>query len=186
VAVTLPTDSLPETSSDPDGDRGLSDPTSTDPDPHDPAAVELGLSSPAAFIAVVAVSALVLIGCVLAATVGGLFGSFSPAADRATPAPTWIDPSRREAATSFDDGQWLVARDIHAGTYRTSVPATSPGCAWERNASTDGTASSVLESGAGPAGTALAVTIKETDAVFLSHGCGSWQLVVELLATGTP
>jgi hypothetical protein len=184
--VTLPADSLPEISTEPDGDRGLSEPPSPDPDPHDAEAARGGLSSPAAFIAVVAVSALVLIGCVLAATIGGLFGSFSQSGDDAAPAPTWIDPSRREAATSFEDGQWLVAQDILAGTYRTSIPANSPGCAWERSASTDGTASSVLESGAGPAGTALTVTIKATDAVFLSHGCGSWQLVVEPLATGTP
>jgi len=133
-----------------------------------------GMSSPAAFIAVVAVGALVLIGCVLGATLTGVFGPFSSFPEStATPAPTWIDPSR-EALATIDNGQWLVTRDIRPGTYRTKVPASSAGCTWERNASTDGTTTSVLDSGAGTPGVEIVVTIKETDAVFQSQGCGVW------------
>jgi hypothetical protein len=44
----------------------------------------------------------------------------------------------------------------------------------DRNASTDGTAASVLDSGAGSEGTRVVVTIKGTDVVFLSIGCGRW------------
>lgn len=136
-----------------------------------------GMSSPAALAAVVAVGALVLIGCVLGATLTGVFGNLSSSSDATpTPAPTWIDPSR-EAVATFGDGQWLVTRDIRAGTYETTVPAGSPGCTWERNASTDGTASSVLDSGAGAVAVKIVVTIKETDAVFQSQGCGNWHRI---------
>ena len=131
-------------------------------------------SSPFAFIGVVIVGALVVIGCVLGTTMSGLFqfggGTVNAAAD-----PTSSGPSgARVPGTSFDDGQWLVSGDIQPGTYSVTVPPDSAGCTWERAAATDGTASSVLESGAGKGGEALVVGIKPTDKVFQSKGCGTW------------
>jgi hypothetical protein len=59
---------------------------------------------------------------VLGATLTGLFG-FLPGhpESAATPAPTWIDPSRQAVAT-FDDGQFLVGNDIQARHVRDDGP----------------------------------------------------------------
>jgi hypothetical protein len=89
----------------------------------------------------------------------------------------------RVAGTSFDDGQWLVSGDIQPGTYKAVVPPESGGCSWERSASTDGTASSVLESGAGKGGESLVVGIKPTDKVFQSSGCGTWHRTGDVAAS---
>jgi hypothetical protein len=155
--VTLPAQSLPDAPEAPQPDREV--------------------SSPAAFIAVVAVSALVVILCVLGATMSGLF-NFSASADQPSDAATTAsgsDQGARVPASSFPDGQWLVGGDIRPGTYAVTVAAGTAGCTWERNASTDGNATSVLESGNGKAGEALVVSIKDTDKVFQSRGCGTWQ-----------
>jgi hypothetical protein len=135
------------------------------------------LSSPAAFIGVVAVTTLVIILCVLGATMSGLFGFLGPSTEGepalATSAPA---PSARQPVTAFDDGLWAVGLDVRAGTYATVVPAGSAGCTWERKDSTDGSAFSVLESGVGAEGQRVVVDIKPTDKVFQSVGCGRWQL----------
>jgi hypothetical protein len=133
-------------------------------------------SSPFAFVGVVIVGALVVIGCVLGTTMSGLFRLggdtvSASAADPASSGPT----GPRVPGTRFDDGQWIVSGDIQPGTYSATVPASSAGCTWERNASTDGTASAVLESGVGKGGQSLVVGIKSTDKVFQSNGCGTWQ-----------
>lgn len=134
------------------------------------------LSSPAAFIAVVAVSALVVILCVLGATMSGLFNFVTSGEPGTKAAPSANSaPSARVPAGIFPDGQWLVGGDIQPGTYSATVPAGSPGCTWERNASTDGTASSVLETGTAKEGEALVVGIKDTDKIFQSRGCGIWR-----------
>ena len=131
-------------------------------------------SSRFAFIGVVIVGALVVIGCVLGTTMSGLFrfggDTVNAAADTVSSAPS----GPRVPGTSFEDGQWLVSGDIQPGTYAVTVPPDSGGCTWERNASTDGTPSSVLESGTGKSGAALVVGIKSTDKVFQSNGCGTW------------
>lgn len=119
---------------------------------------------------------LLLTVCLIAVTFGGLFGN-PFRADRggpALPARATTGPVPPALATEFDDGTWLVGRDIVAGTYQASVPARSAGCVWERADSSDGTLASVLESGAGDAGTVAVVTIKATDTVFRSHECGLW------------
>ncbi len=143
--------------------------------PEEPPAQEV--SSPAAFIAVIAVSALVIILCVLGAAMSGLFSFVTNNESKtgATPAADMARPSALVAGVSFPDGQWLVVRDIQPGTYSVTVPNGSPGCTWERNASTDGTASSVLEAGVGAEGQALVVSIRATDKVFQSQGCGVWR-----------
>jgi hypothetical protein len=158
VAVTLPAQSLPD---------------ATEPDqmPADP-----GVSSPAAFIAVVAVSALVIILCVLGATLSGLFGFITNTETTTEPTPTNLPtPEVRAMSNSFDDGQWLVGTDVQAGTYETTVPAGSAGCTWERKSASDGIASSVLESGLGREGDKLVVDIRQTDKVFQAQGCGTWR-----------
>jgi hypothetical protein len=156
--VTLPTQSVPE------ADRAR----------HSPA--RRRISSPAALVAVVAVTVLVAVLCVLGAMFSGLFGylSFSDTSGTESAPPTVQAPSQRSASTQFDDGQWLVGTDVVPGTYSATVPAGSPGCSWERDASTDGTASSVLESGLGKDGDHLVVTIKDSDVIFQSHDCGVW------------
>ena len=130
-------------------------------------------SSRFAFIGVVIVGALVVIGCVLGTTMSGLF-QFSGDTANAAADPSSGPSGPRVPGTSFDDGQWLVSGDIQPGTYAVTVPPDSGGCTWERNASTDGTPSAVLESGAGKSGEALVVGIKTTDKVFQSNGCGTW------------
>jgi hypothetical protein len=158
--VTLPTQSLP----------------AAEPDNSQP---ESRFSSPASFAIVVAVGALVVILCVLGVSFTGLFNvatSGSPATDSA-PAPANL-PARVPVST-FPDGQWLVGVDIQAGTYRAEVPIGSPGCTWERTASTDGTVASILESGTANEGEQLVVNVRTTDKVFLSAGCGSWTRVAD-------
>ena len=125
------------------------------------------------FLAVIGVSALVVILCVLGAAMAGQF-SFGPSND-AAPAGAGPVPAERAPVTSMQDGQWLVGQDIQPGSYSVTVVAGSPGCSWERNASTDGSATSVLESGAGNEGQTLVVGVRETDAVFQSRGCGTWE-----------
>jgi len=158
VAVTQSAQSLPEA-------------------PPDRAQPDRRLSSPAAFIGVVAVAALVIILCVLGTMASGLFGlvSKSDAGADADTVGSTAPQTPHVALTDFDDGQWLVGTDIVSGTYSTTVPAGSAGCDWERLSSTDGTASSVLESGVGKAGDKIAVDIKATDKVFQSSSCGRWR-----------
>jgi hypothetical protein len=186
VAVTLPAQSSPDAtpsdeipfdahpSDDASSDEALSHAAIEDPSL---SAADRGMSSPAAFIGVVAVTTLVIILCVLGATMSGLFGSLSGADPDGQPAAAQTDATQpiRGPVDTFDDGQWAVGLDVKAGTYATTVPAGSAGCTWERKESTDGSAFSVLESGVGAVGDKLVVDIKATDKVFQSSGCGRWQ-----------
>jgi hypothetical protein len=148
-----------------------------DIEPDAPTPPKRRFSSSFAFVGVVVVGALVLVLCVLGTTMSGLF-NFTSSTDT-TAAGASPDTSgnsvKGPVKTSFDDGQWLIAVDIQSGTYATTVPADAAACTWERNASSDGTSSSVLESGGGKPGEALVVAIKPTDKVFQSNGCGTWQ-----------
>jgi len=127
-----------------------------------------------AFVGVVVVGALVVVMCVLGTTMSGLFnfsGGSDPS-DHTANSPASSGP--HAVQSDFDDGQWLVAVDILPGTYAATVPGGSAGCTWERNASTSGTPSSVLESGTAKPGEALVIGIKQTDKVIQSNGCGVW------------
>lgn len=157
MAVTLPAQWLPDDTTDPD--RAEAPP-------------ERETSSPLTFLAVVGVGSLVIILCVLGAAMSGLF-SFGT--DSGTTSSVETTPSERVPGTSMEDGQWLVGTDIQPGNYSVTVEAGSPGCSWERNASTDGTATSVLESGVGREGETIVVSVRDTDAVFQSRDCGVWQ-----------
>ncbi len=134
-------------------------------------------SSPKAFIAVVGLAILMVVLCGLGAAMSGVFdfGSTTSGTEAETTATPFLDQPPNAPKTSFADGQWFVGGDIQSGTYAVTVKPGSPGCTWERNANTDGTASSVLESGNGSAGESLVVNIKKTDKVFQSRNCGTWQ-----------
>jgi hypothetical protein len=127
-------------------------------------------------VAVVAVSALVIILCVLGAAASGLFNMIAGVTSgmKAEPSVGPVAPAPLAIATRFDDGRWLVNRDILAGTYKATVPADSAGCTWERDSATDGMASSVLESSIGKTGDKFVVGIGENDVLFQSYGCGTW------------
>jgi hypothetical protein len=154
--VTLPTQSPPD---------------ATEPD-QTPARAP---SSPAALIAVVGVSALVVILCVLGATLAGLFNFLDDGSTAGSEPEPGTLASDAGPLTLFDDGQYLVMRDVQSGTYTTRVPPTSSGCTWERKSASDGTASAVLESGRGEPEELIVVNIRETDRIFQSQGCGTWQ-----------
>jgi hypothetical protein len=158
--VTLPAQSLPDDATEPDMDA--------DPDPS-----ERDAPFTLTFLAVVGISALVVIFCVLGAAVYGLFNTGG--AGEEVPASVGTTAAALAPATSMPDGQWLVGQDIQPGSYSVAVAVGSPGCTWERNSSTDGSATSVLESGAGNEGQTLVVGIRDTDVVFQSRGCGTWQ-----------
>ena len=131
---------------------------------------------PLALMAVIVLGILILTACLFGAAFSGVFGNlFAATSDGGGNQPeVTVAPDTADLATRFDDGLWLVGRDIVPGTYQATVPATSAGCTWERAASADGTLSSTLESGAGDPGVQVVVAIKATDAVFRSHACGPW------------
>ena len=161
--MTLPAQSLPDdaTEADPIDPDDAGDPSEREP------------SFTLTFIAVVGISALVVILCVLGAA---LFGGFNLGGGADEPSASGgTGPVERAPATTMPDGQWLVGKDIQPGSYSVTVPAGSPGCSWERNASTDGSATSVLESGSGTEAQTLVVGIRATDVVFQSRGCGTWE-----------
>jgi len=135
------------------------------------------MSTPTAFFVVVGVTAAVVIACILGVSFTGLFNlanTNTTSGDGAPPAVPGNAPGSRVAVDQFPDGQWAVNADIRAGTYATTVPANSPGCTWERNASTDGTSAAVLETGTGKEGEHLVANIPDTDKFFQSSGCGTW------------
>lgn len=143
-------------------------PEAPDPDPE--------ATRPIAFIAVIGVATLIVILCGLGATMSGLFdfakNSGAPAAAATSAAA--VDVGARVPGTTFPDGQWLVGGDIQPGTYTVVVVPGSAGCTWERDSSSDATATSVLESGNGSGGETLVVNIRDTDKVFQSTNCGTW------------
>lgn len=104
-----------------------------------------------------------------------------PAATTASAAPTSRPPTSAAPAgpkTSFGDGTWEVGATaglIAPGKYRTTVPASSFNCYWERLKGTSGGFDDILANDNHEAGTQAIVTIAATDAAFKSRGCGTWQ-----------
>lgn len=165
MAVTLPA-RLPDDTTDSD-----LDPSYPELDDEEPERDSFSLLT---FLAVIGVTSLVVILCVLGAAFTGLFNF----GDEPTGSENVVvNNAERVPATSMEDGQWLVGTDIRPGTYSVTVMDGSAGCAWERNSSTDGTAASVLESGIGEEGDTITVEIQETDVIFQSRGCGHWERV---------
>lgn len=163
--VTLPARSLPD----------ATEPASSPP--AQPAERELAF--PLRFLAVIGVSTLVIVLCVLGAVISGGFGLFSGEADAAPsvaagPSLTYqvqvVTPG-----TKFDDGQWIVGLDVLPGNYETTVPADSSGCAWEHAGSADGTVNSIKSTGTANAGERVQVLLRAEEEVIRSEGCGTWQ-----------
>jgi hypothetical protein len=160
--VTLSAQSLP----------GAAEPDHPRPDPPDEREPPLPLT----MIAVIGVSALVIILCVLGATASGLFGLLdggeptagaTPTAGSVLPAPPLAD--------SFGDGQSVVGIDVRPGTYETTVPTDSAGCTWEHATVADGTINAVISTGTAIGGEKLVVTVTRNDEVVRSDGCGTWR-----------
>lgn len=92
-----------------------------------------------------------------------------------------IRPQRRKktkpagAATTFGDGQWLVGRDIRAGTYRTAGPEDNGLglCYRERDKDASGEFNSIIanDNPTGPAN----LTVSDGEYV-KSTGCRTWHL----------
>ncbi|KUO18950.1 hypothetical protein [Streptomyces dysideae] len=88
-----------------------------------------------------------------------------------------------EKKAAFEgDGDFQVGTDIKPGTYRTT--GNSDGlCYWERAKDSSGELDSLLAND-NVTGTSY-VTVKATDKIFSSSGCGDWEAVDEK-AKGTP
>ena len=72
--------------------------------------------------------------------------------------------------TAITDGTWLVGREIAPGTYTASSPET---CRWSRLSGFNGKTADVISSNDDvPDWTD--VELKDTDAGFMSFGCGGW------------
>lgn len=74
-----------------------------------------------------------------------------------------------ESKTSFDDGAYIVGKDIEPGTYKNSG---SSGCYYARLSDFTGDMNSIIANGT--TDTPTVVTIKPTDTGFEAQGCGKW------------
>jgi hypothetical protein len=126
-------------------------------------------------VALILSGLLVALLCVGGAAIGGFFSEVA-GQDGQDGEPSATATAIADGVTSFADGEFGVGTDIKSGTYTTKVPADST-CSWERASSADGSAASVLDSGVETAGKEVVVTIKATDEVFRSQGCGTWHAV---------
>lgn len=95
--------------------------------------------------------------------------------DSPSPSPTPQKTEPAGPATTFGDGQWLVGRDINAGTYRIAGPDDSGlgSCYWERAKDASGELGSIIanDNPTGPAD----LTVNDGEYV-KSQGCQTWQL----------
>jgi hypothetical protein len=101
-------------------------------------------------------------------TQGG--GQAVGSAPQAAPTAPW---------TSFRDGQYEVgtaAGMVTPGKYRTTVPADSLGCYWERQKDLSGSFEAVITNGSHKAGEPVVVTIAASDKGFKTQRCGEWRL----------
>lgn len=77
--------------------------------------------------------------------------------------------------TAFDQGTYVVGRDIEPGSYRTAGPRPGDSiqfCYWKRLKNASGDASSLIafDVAKGPS----TVTISKTDGAFKTSGCQAW------------
>ncbi|WP_344081930.1 hypothetical protein [Luedemannella helvata] len=101
----------------------------------------------------------------------------APASDGSAADATLSEERTAGDGHLIGDGLWVVGDDIDYGTFAATVPADSPGCTWERADSDDGSSASVIDSGIARPGENLVVTIKKTDRVFRTNGCGTWRAI---------
>lgn len=96
----------------------------------------------------------------------------------AAPPTTTTPAAPAGPKTSFGDGTWEVGAgpgQITPGKYRTTVPADSWNCYWERLKGTSGSFDDIIANDNVDPGTPTVVTIAATDAAFKARGCGTWQ-----------
>jgi hypothetical protein len=80
--------------------------------------------------------------------------------------------------TAFGDGTYEIgtgAGQVPPGKYKTTVPADSAGCYWERLKGLSGAFADIAANGNSEPGAPAVVTIAKTDAGFKSQRCGTWQ-----------
>jgi hypothetical protein len=80
---------------------------------------------------------------------------------------------------AFKDGTYEVgtaAGQVKPGKYKTTVPADSRGCYWERQKALGGGLADVIANDNVPAGAPTVVVIAATDKGFKSERCGEWKL----------
>ena len=92
--------------------------------------------------------------------------------------PTTTARGNAGDATHPGDGSWVIGTTaagqvIVGGTYESTVPTGSPGCAWIRFAADN----SIITTGHANAGQRATVTIEPTDGHFNTRGCGQWSRV---------
>jgi hypothetical protein len=90
----------------------------------------------------------------------------------ATTAPA--APAKAQPVGITTEGVLLVPAEVKPGTYRTTVPADSFGCYWERLSGTSGELADIIANGNVSPGQRATVTVKKTDKAFKTQGCGSW------------
>lgn len=80
--------------------------------------------------------------------------------------------------TAFADGTYQIGAGaglVPAGTYRTTVPADSSNCYWERQRAFGGGVDAIIANGNHGTGEPVIVTIAATDKGFKTRGCGTWK-----------
>lgn len=90
--------------------------------------------------------------------------------------PTSAPPAGPIAA--FADGTYEVGAGaglVAPGKYKTTVPADSFGCYWERLKGLSGQLGDIIANGTADKGAPVIVTIAATDKGFKTTGCGTWK-----------
>lgn len=85
---------------------------------------------------------------------------------------------------SFRSGSWLVGPEVSPGRYRNTPGETDIKgnwieyeCEWQRVSGFTGTGAEIVGAGSAEPGTVVTVAISATDVGFVTHGCGTWNLV---------
>lgn len=124
-----------------------------------------------------------------AALMVGLACSGAPNDDDSdTAGPQQIGTTAQEAAatsappagpiTAFADGTYQIGAGaglVPPGTYKTTVPADSRNCYWERQKAFGGGIDAIIANDNHNPGEPVIVTIAPTDKGFKTSGCGTWK-----------
>lgn len=146
-----------------------------------------GMSTGAIIGMVVAIVAVLCVGAAVAFTLVPTPKENPPAADGNAGTPAPYDTSQPTAGatsaapagpkTSFGDGTWEIgaaAGQVAPGKYKSTVPANSWGCYWERLSGTGGSFDEIITNGNAEKNTPVIVTIAAADKAFKSEDCGTW------------
>lgn len=119
----------------------------------------------------------------VAALAVGLACSGDPKSDTPNAGPQQTTAAATSAppagpVTAFADGTYQIGAGaglVPPGTYKTTVPADSSNCYWERQKSFGGGVDAIIANGNQGAGEPVIVTIAPTDKGFKTSGCGTWK-----------